>query len=484
VPTGGGKTLSSLAFALEHALKHGLKRIIYVIPYTSIIEQNADVFRNIFGDDVVLEHHSNFDPENEDFRSKLSIENWDAPLIVTTNVQFFESLFSHRVSRARKIHNIAGSVVILDEAQMLPIPLLKPCLEALRELANTYRTTFVICSATQPALSKTDEFTGGLENIREIISDPKALYNVFRRVEIVNLIQKGGKTPDEQLVQELSQYQQVLCVVNTRRHARLLYQDTSDKTGLFHLSGCMCPAHRSRVIKEIKQVLQDNKQCRVISTQLIEAGVDIDFPIVFRSATGIDSVAQAAGRCNREGRLPGPGKVFVFMPQEGLPVGYFRQSAEVAESVAGQFSDLLSPDAVQEYFRQLYWRNQDKLDQEHILDLLSAEVGQLRFPFKHIGETFGIIKTAMIPIIIPYDGEAEGIIKKLSFAGSSKTLVRKAQRFCVQVYDKVLAKLLSSGAVEAVGKQFYVLRNTHLYKDDIGLDDDNPFFRESEKDIV
>jgi CRISPR-associated endonuclease/helicase Cas3 len=220
VPTGGGKTLSSLAFALKHAVKNGLNRVIYVIPYTSIIEQNADVFRRILGEEAVLEHHSNFEPQEEDYRSRLSAENWDAPLIVTTNVQFFESLFGNRSSRCRKLHNIAGSVVILDEAQMLPVPLLKPSLETLKELSLSYGTTIVLCTATQPSLSISAEFKDGLEGVREIIPDPAALYQAFKKIDMTYM----STLTDKELAERLMCYRQVLCIVNTRRHARNIYE--------------------------------------------------------------------------------------------------------------------------------------------------------------------------------------------------------------------------------------------------------------------
>lgn len=483
VPTGGGKTLSSLSFALKHAITYGMQRVIYVIPYTSIIEQNADVFRKIFGKEAVLEHHCNFDL-SDDYKAQLASENWDAPVIVTTNVQFFESLFHNRTLHCRRIHNISNSVIILDEAQMLPVPLLKPCMEVLRELTIFYKSTIVLCSATQPALSKTEEFKNGLEGVREIVPNPEKLYTEFKRVEIKLLSSDLDKILDSELADKISEHPQVLCVVNTRKHARMLYQKIKEREGLYHLSALMCPAHRSKVINQIKQSLKSNKKCRVISTQLIEAGVDIDFPVVFRSASGIDSIIQSAGRCNREGKLPFPGKVYVFYPENVLPVGYLRQSAEVAASVIRKHPDLSSLEAVKEYFRQLYWRNGDNLDKHNILGRLSEEVGQVNLPFKEIAGKFKIIDNGMESIIIPFEDEARGIIKQLRFAGESKHLLRKIQRFCVQVYPNMIIRLLSSGAVEFLNNRIYILNNEHLYKDDIGLDDENPYFREIEKDII
>lgn len=481
VPTGGGKTLSSLAFAMKHAIKYGMKRIIYVIPYTSIIEQNAEVFRGIFGNDIVLEHHSNIEINEDDYKSLLATENWDAPLIVTTNVQFFESLFHNRTSRCRKIHNIANSVVILDEAQLLPVSLLKPCMEIIRELANSYKTTIILCTATQPALSKTDEFKNGLENIREIISNPIELYNQFKRVQISCLSKPQERTTDAELVKLILRHHQVLCVVNTRRHAREIYEQIGDKEGLYHLSALMCPAHRSEVIKKIKDILKDNGKCRVISTQLIEAGVDIDFPVVFRSVAGIDSIAQSAGRCNREGKMKS-GDVYVFYSEKGLPVGYLRQGAEESESVIRKYDDLLSIQAVNEYFLNLYWRNNDNLDKPNILGRLSEEVANLNFPFREIAGKFKLIDNAMESIIIPYNDEAKEIIKQLRYAQFTRNLSRKSQRFCVQVYPQILAKL-EGISIERLKNDFLVLTNEDLYREDIGLTYDDPVFREVENNI-
>jgi CRISPR-associated endonuclease/helicase Cas3 len=481
VPTGGGKTLSSLAFAMQHALKYGMKRIIYVIPYTSIIEQNADVFRKIFGNEAVLEHHSNIIINDDNYKSQLAIENWDAPLIVTTNVQFFESLFHNRTSRCRKVHNIADSVVILDEAQMLPVNFLKPCMEVLRELANSYRTTIVLCTATQPALSKNDEFINGLESVREIISNPEELYKNFKRVEINCLSKDQQKTTDNELIKMILDYRQVLCVVNTRRHARELYEQIEDKMGLYHLSALMCPVHRSEVIQKMKKDLKCGKKCRVISTQLIEAGVDIDFPVVFRSVAGIDSIAQSAGRCNREGKLP-IGKVFIFYPERDLPIGFLRQSAEEANAIMRKYDDLLSIEAINEYFRNLYWINGDKLDKERILEKLSEGVGSINFPFREIAKNFKIIDKDMESIIIPYDDEAKDIIKQLRYAEFMRKLARKAQRFSVQVYPWILRKL-EGISVERIRDNFLILTNEDLYLKDIGLNYDDPVFREAENNI-
>jgi len=311
VPTGGGKTLSSMAFALGHAKAHGLERIIYVIPYTSIIEQTADQFRQIFDDDV-LEHHSNLDSpegETEDAPSRLAAENWDAPIIVTTTVQFFESLFASRTSRCRKLHNLVGSVVILDEAQLLPPDFLNPILLALQELVTNYRVSVVFSTATQPAFEPRRSFDfdfHGLPGVRELIPDPLSLYRRLERTRLSLMRELKEPVTWDELASEMTSHPTVLCIVSRRDDARALWERMP--AGTFHLSALMCGAHRSERISQIKQRLIDNEPTRVVSTQLVEAGVDFDFPVVFRAVAGLDSVAQAAGRCNREGRAgPPPG---------------------------------------------------------------------------------------------------------------------------------------------------------------------------------
>lgn len=481
VPTGGGKTLSSLAFAMKHALRHKLKRIIYVIPYTSIIEQNAAVFREILGEDSVLEHHSNFEPKEEDHRSRLASENWDAPLIVTTNVQFFESLYCCKSSRCRKIHNIAKSVIILDEAQMLPVSLLRPCMEVLRELSFVYRTTIVLCTATQPALSTSEDFKDGLDGVQEIIPDPAKLYDMFRRIHIEVL----PSLSNDDLADRLIEYNQVLCIVNTRKHARLIFERIRDQEeGCYHLSALMCPAHRTSKFKEIRTALLKGLPCRLISTQLIEAGVDIDFPVVFRSSTGIDSIAQAAGRCNREGTLTKGGRVFVFLPESGLPPGHFRHTAEITEAVLRHHDDPLSLEAVEEYFRNLYWMAGDRLDEHRIMNDLDEGKKEGDFPFRVVDKKFKIIKDGMEPIIIPWNNSAVQIIQGLRYAEYPAKFARKAQRFIVQVPPRVLSSLEHAGSVERLHDQYCVLVNMDLYRDDLGLCPENPVFHEIESLIA
>lgn len=318
VPTGGGKTLSSLAFALEHAKLHNLKRIIYVIPYTSIIEQNADVFRAAIGEDQVIEHHSSLDEDDITPKSRLASENWDAPLIVTTSVQFFESLFAAKSSRCRKLHNIVGSVIVLDEAQLVPVEYLTPILETMQLLVDHYRVSFVISTATQPAFQERTvegQVFKGLKQSREIMGDNQEvnlLYNSLARNHVKFPYDFDVISSWEEIAEEIRQYERVLCIVSERNSCRELHKLMPQ--GTYHLSALMCGQHRSEIIREIKEKLKSYQPVRVISTQLVEAGVDLDFPVVYRALAGLDSIAQAAGRCNREGKLPQPGKVIVFNP--------------------------------------------------------------------------------------------------------------------------------------------------------------------------
>ncbi len=477
VPTGGGKTFSSLAFALNHAIKYGMQRVVYVIPYTSIIEQNAEVFRRVCGENVVLEHHCNFEFAQDSYKAQLAAENWDMPLIVTTNVQFFETLFHYRVSKCRKAHNIANSVIIFDEAQMLPVDLIKPCMAVIKELVRNYHASIVLSTATQPALNFSDEFKSGFKEIKEIVENPAELYRTLNRVKI----EKLPFISDEEIARRINEHDQVLCVVNARKYARQLYEAVQNKKGLYHLSALMCPAHRSKTITDIKTALKTGNACRVISTQLIEAGVDIDFPVVFRALAGIDSIAQSAGRCNREGKLPNGGEVFVFTPEKSSPPGFLRQSAEVAEGVMRRFDDILSIDSVRDYFRELYWRNEDGLDKNKILERFGEGAGTCDFQFRSIGEEFHWIENGMQTIVIPYNDEAKRLIAALKFS-DSKEIARKLQRFSVQVYPNIIAKL-GRLALEPVNDRYYILINGGLYKKDIGLDWDNPYFRSIEGDI-
>lgn len=493
VPTGGGKTLSSMAFALEHAIKHGQKRIIYVIPYTSIIEQNAGVFKSIFGEENVIEHHSSFDPDKETAKSRLACENWDAPVIVTTTVQFFESLFAARTSRVRKLHNIANSVVILDEAQLLPVELLAPILKAIDELAKNYKTSIVFCTATQPALSKKNPAlkTCGLENMREIIPEPEVLAEKLRRVRIHPPEDWNTPREWEDIADELAEHESVLCIVSRRDDARDLYRLLKGKTenhdGLYHLSALMCAAHRSDKIAEIKQRLKDKKPVRVISTQLIEAGVDVDFPVVYRAMAGLDSIAQAAGRCNREGRLGKEGgQVVVFIPPTPPPIGILRKSEEAGretfrwlEKEAVSFE---SPDVFERFFEQFYGRA-NSLDKKDIRGDLKMQ-GFLEFQFLSAAQKFQIIENAFRENVIVLYKDSSDIIASLKNADCyNRRFLRKLQRYTVQIPKQWHEKMLNSGDIEEILPGIFVQTVDFLYHQDLGFTGDDTRFHTPENFI-
>lgn len=468
VPTGGGKTKSSLAFAIKHALKNKMNRIIYVIPYTSIIEQNAAVFKEILGKDNVLEHHSNFifdeNEDNEDDinnKLKLSAENWDIPVIVTTNVQFYESLFSNKPSKCRKIHNISNSVIIVDEAQMIPHEYLKPCLVSLYELTKNYNCTVVLCTATQPSFN---DVIKDIE-IKEIIENPQELFNDFKRVNVI----KRGDVSDDELSKELLNHKQVLCIVNTRKHAKKLYEKIKEDNA-YHLSSLMCPIHRSNVLKEIKNRLNDS-ECRVISTQLIEAGVDIDFPVVYREISGIDSIAQSAGRCNREGKRK-TGEVFVFSSTEDYSKvsGWLNRTKVAGEMTLRKYEDVLSIDAINFYFKQLYdMEKSKKFDYKDIMKYFQERGGELKFEFQSASENFKIIEDNTYSIVILFDENAERIIESVKFSQHPNSLLRKLQQYTVSIYESEYKALFDIGAIEDVGGLFYLLKDKNRYDEKEGL---------------
>ncbi|MAR90768.1 MAG: CRISPR-associated helicase/endonuclease Cas3 [Pseudomonadales bacterium] len=496
VPTGGGKTLASLAFALDHAIANGLRRVIFVIPFTSIVEQNAAVFREALGElgeKAVLEHHSAFtgegkstgSPESKD-KLRLAMENWEAPIVVTTSVQFFESLYANRSSRCRKLHNVAGSVTILDEAQTLPLKLLMPCVAAMDELALNYRTSLVLCTATQPALKAEEGFVSGLENVRELAPDPQGLQ---RRLERVRVHYRGPVT-DEDLIDELSASEQVLCIVNSRRHARSLYQGVSHFPGARHLTTLMCAKHRSEALAEIRQRLKDGKPCRLVATSLIEAGVDVDFPTVFRAEAGLDSIAQAAGRCNREGKRPiEQSNVYVFSVASDWPTPPdVEQFAGAARSVFRRYDKPLSLDAIRDYFRELYWiKGKEQLGADM---LKMVEVGRIDgIPYETLAKTFQMIDSPMLPVIIPYDETARETLRALSWAESCGVIARKLQPYLVQLPEKSFRSLRQTGAIQPVqemkfGEQFMELVNEDLYHSEYGLDWDEPSFINAEKSVI
>lgn len=483
VPTGGGKTYSSLAFGLKHAVKYEKDRIIYVIPYMSIIEQNAQVFREaleVFAEQgVVLEHHSNFDyPEGsfEDWDKaekmhRLAAENWDMPVVVTTAVQFFESLYANKGARCRKLHNMANSVIILDEAQMMPIEYMKPCLWALAELVINYGATVVFCTATQPAIKKM--LPEGMKT-QEIMADPDALQRLFKRVKAKYV----GPMSDEEIAVAMAEKEQVLTVVNTRRHARLMFDKLQSITseGNYHLSARMCPAHRKITLADIRRRLLAGLPCRVVSTQLVEAGVDLDFPQVFRAAAGIDSITQAAGRCNREGKLA-YGEVVVFDPEEhGMPSkGRFGATAGLMRSTARRLEqfdgEILSLSAIDDYFQQLFKHEEAQLDAKNVLSQIQAGADGVAFPFASIAKDFQFIDNATAPLIVPWDEKAQDLVAQVEWSRNPGSMSRVLQPYVVQVYHYELVALEKAGAVKTVGDYIKVLSDPSFYDARFGLKD-------------
>ena len=483
VPTGGGKTLSSLAFALDHALQHGLQRVIYVAPFMSIIDQTVGVFRGALrGGDFVIEHHSTFDDQrlgrdDSADRHRLSMQNWDAPVVCTTYVQFMESLFSNRPSRCRKLHNVANSVVILDEPQSLPLTFLRPCVAALKELARAWQTTVVQCTATPPALAERDGFKGGFVDVRELVPDPPTLHGRTRRRTTVHVgdVDRGDRTSDIRLVQRLGDHRQVLCIVNSRRHARRL-RGAVDGEGAFHLSASMCAAHRQAVLEDVKAALRDRDRIvRLIATPVVEAGVDIDFPVVYRALAGLESIIQSAGRCNREGRLDA-GDVFVFEPDPArdsrAPDDIHRRGG-IARNVLRRSEDPTALDTFRTYCKRLYWTAGDELDGKQILAKIADGGRRLEFPFEEIAADFKLIDTYQQPIVVPW-GDAEQLLRGLKRESSARRVARQFQPYIVQISPSSCTRLIEAGDARPFresefGDRFMVLSNADLYRHDVGL---------------
>ena len=482
VPTGGGKTLSSLNFALRHALVHGKRRIIYVIPFTSIIEQNAAVFRALLsplGENVIIEHHSNLTPEHEENQtttSRLATENWDAPIIVTTAVQFYESLFAAKTSRSRKLHNIANSIVILDEAQCLPVHYLKPCLRVLEELSTRYHTTIVLCTATQPAVSKSSDFPIGFLNSTEIIQDTDSLFNTLSRVEVTY----RGSLSDQTIASELAAAPQVLCIVNTRKHARALFELIPPSEENFHLSTLMCPQHRLKVLTTVRKRLTEKMPVRLISTQLIEAGVDIDFPIVYRSMAGLDSIAQAAGRCNREGKLSTKGQTHVFHSEHTASERHFAQTANVGHEILDlHVNDPLSTAAVQAYFHKYFHQQKARWDSKDILSdfkYTGKKDLPLLFNYRTAAEKFQLIENQQISVIIPWTAEIKKIIDEQlrpTTANLHRQLLRTLQRYSVQIYENEFQKNHQQFETIRDGQLHLLICPETHYSEQFGIDFSN-----------
>lgn len=489
VPTGGGKTLSSLAFALRHAVAHGRRRVIYAIPYTSIIEQTADVFAKIFGREAVVEHHSQAESDSnaETARSRLACENWDAPLVVTTNVQLFESLFAARTSRCRKLHNIAGSVIVLDEAQLLPPEFLQPILDALRLLVEHYGVTLLLCTATQPVLTDSRRFDPR-QNLRglpvpvSVIDDAPGLYRALDRVRFEWPAELQDALPTADLAARLAEHDCVLAIVNTRRDAAEIVAalDAAGEAPL-HLSAAMCGQHRADVIREIRERLaarqagSDARPLRLVSTQLVEAGVDIDFPVVFRALAGLDSLAQAAGRCNREGRLAGRGRVVVFSRDAPAPLHALRTGAQATRSVlGGSLPDALGPELFERYF-PLYYDGFKSRDRHGIVERLRNN-NDLSFDFREAADKFRLVDDdGQYSVVVPYKSRSPEarpvgpLIESLRRGKPDRWLLRALQRYMVSARRREVESWQQGGDVLEVQPGLFLLVDALRYDARRGL---------------
>ena len=466
VPTGGGKTLSAMSFALNHARANGQRRVIAVVPFTSIIEQNAKVYRDALGTNNVIEHHSNLDPEKECEHNKLASENWDAPIIVTTAVQFFESCFANRSSRCRKLHNVARSVVVLDEVQSLPPGLLTPILELLTELRDHYGCTVVFSTATQPAFAKRTDggrgLAGGLDGMREIVEDPRALATTLERYEVHWPRDPKIPTPWPELADELAALDAVLVIVHRRRDARDLARLLPEE-GLFHLSALMCAAHRLEVLKEAQRALGDGSTCRLVSTQLIEAGVDIDFPTVYRALGGLDSIVQAGGRCNREAR-EALGRLMIFRAPTKPPPGTPTLGLETTESLLTEHRGTLNfedPATITSYFERLYAKRD--------LDRHAIQPDRAALNFATVARRFRMIEDFHRPVVVPY-GDAPERLERFRNEPNRRHL-RALQPYLVTIPQRQLDALTAEAAVETVHDTVAALApgHKHLYNETFGL---------------
>ncbi len=532
VPTGGGKTLTSLSFALEHAVRHDLRRIVYVIPFTSIIEQTAGVFRAALGeasdrpnDRDVVEHHASFDwddafkvaHERGGGTSAVELlqratENWDAPIIVTTAVQFFESLFASRTSACRKLHNLARSVVVLDEAQTLPLHILRPCLAALEELARNYGSSIVLCTATQPAWRKLDgklverpagrrpgrNFGLDISPERELAPDPQRLFTELKRVEVEH---RREPIDDEVIAARFADQPQMLCIVNSRRHAKALFTRIADLPGAIHLSTWMCPRHRRMVLERARADLAAGKPVRIVSTSLIEAGVDIDLPEVWRAAAGLDSCLQAAGRCNREFRQAA-GRLVIFEPIDDNGPHDLRQAWQAGRAVLRRHADPQTLAAITDYFGELYLNkgveafDASKLDGKPwpILPAISERADTLLFPFASIATAFKVIEDTMAPVIVPWssgpgDTDADSLLKRI--AAMDKPLrgdLRRLQQYTVAVPQRQRDAWLRDGVLRAVhsalGEAMLRFDDLAFYDERSGLRVDEPEHRSAASNVL
>ena len=453
VPTGGGKTRSGLGFALRHAVTHGLDRVIFAVPYTSIIEQTASVYRKIFeelGEGAVLEHHSAVRREDGNggeqqdearMRARLAAQNWDAPLVVTTTVQLFESLFANRTSRCRKLHNLCRSVIVLDEVQTLPVGLLSPTVNMLQELVRRYGVTVMLCTATQPALDEQSKYLEGFETINDIVPPERAAEH-FRTLRRVKYETPSGPWSWDEVARRLldaSLEKRAMVVLNTRKDALALL-DKLDGEPVLHLSTLLCGSHRRAVLEEVRRRLETGEPCLLVATQVVEAGVDLDFPVVFRALGPLDRIVQAAGRCNREGLLDIPGRVVVFEPEEGsVPKGEYAAAYGEAKSMLERPSfDLHDPEVFREYFRRLY---QDvPTDQEGIQKL------RREFDYPEVARLYRLISNTSVPVIVRYPPDEESrkplsrLLERIRHTGIWSGDHRRLQPYVVSMFEHEFEK--------------------------------------------
>ena len=469
VPTGGGKTLSGMGFALRHAVVHGLDRVIVAVPYTSITQQTAEVCRTFLEEDpsvepaAVLEHHSMVETNDEDeydrsrVWARLASENWDAPVVVTTTVQLFHSLFSNRTSSTRKLHRLARSVIILDEAQSLPPQLLDPILDALRQLTEQYGTSIVLCTATQPAFQTIKPFAD--VTATDIVPDYSDHFRALKRVNYEWRTNPPLSWDD--VADIMRESPQVLTVVNTKKDALALLEVLGNDEAL-HLSTLLCGRHRSRVIQEVRRRLERGEACRVVSTQVVEAGVDLDFPVVMRAVGPLDSIIQAAGRCNRAGRMHA-GRVVVFQPKEGSapPLGSYKLATDTTLRMlkAGPL-DLDDPETVTAFFRDVY--------QFADHDAKGIQGKRRSFDYPEVASRFRMIDDATLEAVVPKYGTGEErervgrVLERLrNGTPAARSVIRSLQPWTVQIYVNQASGMLRSGLLSEVMPGLYEWRGDY-----------------------
>lgn len=491
VPTGGGKTLSSMVWAIGHALANGKKRIIIAIPYTSIITQTAEILRGIFGANNVVEHHSavNIKDEDEpgnDYSLKLATENWDSPIIITTNVQLFESMYASHPSKCRKLHNLCNSVLILDEVQALPVGHLQPIVDALKAYQKYFGLSVLFTTASMPALRgkyrgvSSNVILNGIDKITEIIPDSFMLHDHLRRAEISFDAEPSAY---DSIAERLLQHPRVLCVVNTRRDAHELFSRLPQDGITIHLSKMMCPAHIRQQISRLKEALKHPGDgiVRVVSTQLIEAGIDIDFPVVYRQEAGLDSILQAAGRCNREGHLPiGQTYVFSLTKEHALPPGHLSRTADACKRLRiTTEKDCFAPDLMRDYFIQLYGRTRsfdEGPEQEtDLIRRLLSHPGAMSFATAD--QKFRLISDNSINVIVNWEKSPE-LISELKEKGLSKALLSQLVQYSVAVRKTDFDQLLRGALVEEVHEGVWYLSDKEQYLPDVGMKVDNHWLEE------